>query len=525
MTRRISEIAALLLLLLLHAGICLANPTITVGFASATPGSTVTVPVTLDNATDILIGSIMIDINFDQTRLSYIGCVLSDGTTACDPEADGVSVDTSASASGSIRFSKFTLAYPLPIIYPGVLAQLIFKIEPVVPVGLMTLQNSYYQILDTEINEIPATDINLVNGTITIPDTTAPTIATPLLPASYTNATVPVTFSATDDVGVTNYCLTEASTPTGCSWSDAVQTSYTFSGIPLLVPTQKTLYAFAKDAAGNIGTASASVTITIPDTTPPEVTAFSGPTTSSTFAVSGIALIATDNLAVTGYCLSEESNYDSCVWSATPPTMYTFKNVTQGVLIDKTLYAWAMDAAGNKSSATITIAFWIPLKVLIVAIEGNGTINSDYDILCNDVSCIKGFQADTVVTLMPTPDISSIFTGWSGACTNTSGNCVLTMTEDKNVKATFQLTPPVCTNYPASCYQTLQDAYDNATDGAVIRLKTGALTGTLLATRPIAVTLEGGYDAGYTAIAGETIFDGYVKVRSGKVSMRKVFVK
>lgn len=522
MTRRISEIAAILLLILLHAGISLADPTITVGSASGLPGNTVTVPVTLDNTTGLSIASITIDINFDPTKLSYVSCELNDGT-ACDYSLNGTYVNANSNSLGNVRFFKFNS--DITNITSGVLAQLSFRIDSSVSPGQIALQNSYYQIFDTDFNDILPPDINLINGIITVPDTTAPTITTPFLPASYTNATVPIALNATDNVAVTGYCVSESQDPGSCSWSGTAPTSYNFSGISILVPTHKTLYAFAKDAAGNIGSASASVTITIPDTTPPVVTAFSGPSTSTSPTISGITLSATDNISVSGYCLTETADYGNCVWSATPPASFTFNNVPQGVATDMVIYAWANDGTNVSQPASFTVTITIPLKVLIITIDGSGSVNSDANVNCSGNLCIKGFPTDTVVTLMPTPGTSSVFAGWSGDCTNTSGNCVLTMTTDKNVKATFQLTPPVCINYPSSCYQTLQDAYDNAADGAVIRLKTGTLTGTLLAARSIKVTVEGGYDAGYATIMGETAIDGSVKVRSGKVNMRKVLVK
>lgn len=522
MKRLLSKITTTLLLVLLTAAICHANPSITVGSASATPGSTIAIPVTF-NSDGLTIVDIDMSISYDSSKLSYIGCEQSG--SAC-PANDFFTVQvTNATATSTIRLTIIdpTVLNPIPTgLSSGELAKFIFAVSPTTPAGQIELTTSILDVSDADLNTIATTK---TDGIITIPDTTAPTLTTPFMPASYTSVIVPITLNATDNVAVTGYCVSESQDPGNCSWSSIAPTSYNFSGISILVPTQKTLYAFAKDAAGNIGSASASVMITIPDTTPPVVTAFSGPPTSTSATISGIILSATDNMSVSGYCLSETADYSGCVWSATPPTSFTFKNVTQGIATDMVLYAWANDGTNVSQPASFTVTITIPLKVLIITIDGNGTVNSDANINCSGSLCIKGFPTDTVVTLMPTPGTSSIFSGWSGDCTNTSGNCVLTMTTDKNVKATFQLTPPVCINYPSSCYQTLQDAYDNAADGSVIRLKTGTLTGTLLAARAITATVEGGYDAGYTGITGETIFDGYVKVRSGKINMRKVLVK
>ena len=43
------------------------------------------------------------------------------------------------------------------------------------------------------------------------------------------------------------------------------------------------------------------------------------------------------------------------------------------------------------------------------------------------------------MTLFPSASAGSVFTGWSGACTNATGDCVVTMTEAKSVTANFAI--------------------------------------------------------------------------------------
>jgi hypothetical protein len=73
--------------------------------------------------------------------------------------------------------------------------------------------------------------------------------------------------AATDDVGVTGYMVTESATPPSASasgWSSSAPSSYTFTSAGA-----KTLYAWAKDAAGNVShSASAQVTITLSNPPP-----------------------------------------------------------------------------------------------------------------------------------------------------------------------------------------------------------------------------------------------------------------
>ena len=71
------------------------------------------------------------------------------------------------------------------------------------------------------------------------------------IPATSSSLAVTIsTFTATDAVGVTGYRVTETSTTpaaTATGWTTARPASYTFSSAGA-----KTLYAWAKDAAGNI---------------------------------------------------------------------------------------------------------------------------------------------------------------------------------------------------------------------------------------------------------------------------------
>ena len=192
-------------------------------------------------------------------------------------------------------------------------------------------------------------------------DTTLPTVTAFSTPATSSSLTVSITaFTATDNVGVTGFLVNESSTKPAAGvagWSATPPTTYTFA-----TAGAKTLFAWAKDAAGNVSngsSASVTITITTADTTPPTVTGFSIPATSSSLTISITAFTATDNIGVTGYIVTETSTAPAAGatgWSATAPTNYTA--ATAGT---KTLYAWVKDAAGNVSTSlsapvTITLA-------------------------------------------------------------------------------------------------------------------------------------------------------------------------
>ncbi|MBV5338844.1 MAG: hypothetical protein J0665_04695, partial [Deltaproteobacteria bacterium] len=225
--------------------------------------------------------------------------------------------------------------------------------------------------------------------TITLPDMAAPLLGGFALPASATSLTVPVSgLIASDNVGVTGYLITESATAPSVSasgWSASAPASYTFASAGT-----KTAYAWAKDATGNISASrSASVTITLPDVIAPLLGGFTLPASATSLTVPVSGLIASDNIGVTGYLITESATAPSVSasgWSASAPASYTFASAGT-----KTAYAWAKDATGNISasrSASVTITlpdviapllggFTLPASATSLTVPVSGLIASD----------------------------------------------------------------------------------------------------------------------------------------------------
>ena len=68
---------------------------------------------------------------------------------------------------------------------------------------------------------------------------------------------------------------------------------------------------------------------------------------------------------------------------------------------------------------------------------GSGTVTSSPAGIDCGSDCSEDYDENTQVTLTATPDTNSSFTGWTGACTNASGTCTVTMNAAKSVTATF----------------------------------------------------------------------------------------
>ena len=93
------------------------------------------------------------------------------------------------------------------------------------------------------------------------------------------------------------------------------------------------------------------------------------------------------------------------------------------------------------STKNVTATFTLDQHPLNVTIDGTGrgsVTSTPSGIDCED-DCSELFDYGTVVTLTAVADPGTTFSGWSGSCTNNTGNCVVTIDEAENVSATFTL--------------------------------------------------------------------------------------
>lgn len=112
----------------------------------------------------------------------------------------------------------------------------------------------------------------------------------------------------------------------------------------------------------------------------------------------------------------------------------------------------ACAAAGTATTCMVTISgptnvsatFSLVPRTLTTNLSGSGTVSDGAAFSCSTGSCMATYPHGTAVTLTATPDASTTFSSWSGACTG-SGSCVLAMTANRNVTATF-----VPRTYPVS---------------------------------------------------------------------------
>src|SRR4030042_2350369 len=124
-------------------------------------------------------------------------------------------------------------------------------------------------------------------------------------------------------------------------------------------------------------------------------------------------------------------------------TTYPVTNLTDGLTYYFVVTAY--NALRNESRYSTEISKTLPgtppqANTLTVNKGGTGTgtvISAPAGVSCGS-DCTEGYSAGVAVTLTASPDTSSTFTGWSGACSG-AGSCSVTMDAVKTVIATFTL--------------------------------------------------------------------------------------
>jgi parallel beta-helix repeat protein len=151
----------------------------------------------------------------------------------------------------------------------------------------------------------------------------------------------------------------------------------------------------------------------------PVINGFSVPSTSTSLVVAVSSFTASDNKAVTGYKLTENSAsplVGDTGWSATKPVSHTFSS--EGT---KTLYAWVKDAAGNISPSVS--------DQVIIALSGSDNYSVGNTIVYNLVNSVSQRRA-MPFTFSENGDIQSISIYHNGG----TGNMLLGVYADNSGK-------------------------------------------------------------------------------------------
>jgi len=201
---------------------------------------------------------------------------------------------------------------------------------------------------------------------------------------------------------------------------------------------------------------------------------------------------------------------------------------------DGTVWTWGGNYFGQLGDGTfLTRLSPVPVPVTgsvvtltaILAGTGGGSIHSNPPGLsCSSGTCTASVPADSPVTLMATPDVDSIFAGWSGGGCSGQSDCTVNVSVNTTVNAVFDYVVPVKLQ-GGMTYPTLAEAYAAANDGDTILVRATAFTGDLVLNRNISVTFKGGYDAAFARNTGQTILNGKLILTRGAARFESITVK
>ncbi len=268
------------------------------------------------------------------------------------------------------------------------------------------------------------------------------------------------------------------------------------------------------------------------------------------FVQSGILGASGDNI----FCGSDGTQYlgTKCTASVDVGTPVTLTGDTNPTYCPGCVFNWTTPCVGTTANACtftmpannvkIDLLKMVAPVIVNILFEGGGggavnTISSlNYGLSCitgQSQPCSGAFKAtDLPVTLVATPDVFSSVVGYTGDCTpNGTGGCVVSANLPdsslvKNISVQMSLDSAPRAKIGQVGYATVQLAYDAAVDGDTILLLSGDhASSSLLANRPIKVSLAGGYNSAFTGIDGVTTLLGSISRLDGTVYMDLVYTK
>lgn len=195
-------------------------------------------------------------------------------------------------------------------------------------------------------------------------------------------------------------------------------------------------------------------------------------------------------------------------------------SVTQGAT-----WNWTCSGSGGGAPASCSAGITTYPVSVTIAGTGSGNVNSvPSGIACISGTCSSNFTAGSSVSLVPVVSGSAKFSGWSGDCTNGSGNCSLSIDGAKSVTATFN-TPPNA-RIGTTVYASLGEAYAKAGSGVVIEAQAIEFIENLILGRAVSVTLKGGHDPAFAITAGAyTSVSGSLVIKDGRLVADHIKVK
>ncbi len=157
--------------------------------------------------------------------------------------------------------------------------------------------------------------------------------------ATSTSSSIYLSWSDTD---IASYCVSTTNSSASCSWVNTSGTSATASYTLPSTDGTKTIYAFLKDAAGNISSAVSDTIIL--DTTKPTISSVSK--TSDEQTSISVSVSASDTNGIQTYYFSINNG----TYTSSTSNTHTFSGLTKGT--SYVIRVYVKDKAGNESTVT-----------------------------------------------------------------------------------------------------------------------------------------------------------------------------
>jgi pectate lyase len=276
---------------------------------------------------------------------------------------------------------------------------------------------------------ITATDSTFITGTVGLGTVRADAHFDDVVITDLQIFTLTVSITGTGSGSVT-------SNPAGIDCGITCTANFESSTVVTLTATPSGSDSFAGWMGACTGTGNCVVTM---DATKAVTAVFSSPSNPMLVvnkAGTGVGSVTSDPAGIDcgNTCAASFAASTVVTLTATPDAYSTFTG-------------WSGDCAGTgdcvvtMDTAKNVTATFFQNPILNVTKDGNGSgsITSDPAGIDCGLTCTARFAPSTVVTLTATPAVDSVFGGWSGAGCSGTGTCVVTMAEDTDVTATFNL--------------------------------------------------------------------------------------
>jgi hypothetical protein len=247
----------------------------------------------------------------------------------------------------------------------------------------------------------------------------------------------PVTFSLTATTGGTG-TGTVSSSPAGIDCGTDCSEDYDENTVVTLTPSPAADSVFAGWSGACTGSGSCSVTMD------------AAKSVTATFDLQQYTLNVTLAGTGTGTVTSSPAGIDCGTDCSEDYTVNTLVTLTPSPATDSLFAGWSGACTGTGScsvtlDAARSVAATFDLLQFSLTVTQSGTgsgtvVSTPSGINCSSVSCVASFPINTQVMLSSAPGAGSLFEGYSGDCASIASTCAVTITEDKTVSSTFNLT-------------------------------------------------------------------------------------